>query len=157
MDIMDKIGKATTQTCRITVTKTNKMAKRAKLKMCINECKDEIQEEYKTMGQKIYEKHVREEDINIKNELEENCKRIDELSKKIENSIEHILALKNMKKCPQCYSEIMISYNFCPVCGKKQNDDKKREEKIIAKLQDEHINENNIKEAEIVKAEKSDD
>lgn len=123
MDIMDKIGKTATSTCKITVNKTSNIAKRTKLRMYINECKSEIEDVYAEIGKKVYEKHVREEDINIKDDLRRECRKIDVLSKEIENSIENILRLKDMKKCPECYSEIMSYYNFCPVCGKNQNND----------------------------------
>lgn len=151
---LDKIGKTATNTCRITVCKTNKMAQRTRLKMHINECKEQIEEIYNEIGKKIYEKHVREEDIDIKQDLEEECEKIDKLAKDIDNSIEHILLLKDMKKCPQCFSEIMIQYNFCPNCGKKQYNIKPREEKIVEKLENENIDNTNENEAEIIKEEK---
>ncbi len=154
MDIIDKIGKTATNTCRITVNKTNKIAQKTKLRMHINECKSQIEEIYNAIGKKVYEKHVREENIDIKKELKKECEKIDKLSQEIENSIEHILMLKDMKKCPKCFSEIMIYYNFCPVCGKKQNDDKPRNEQIIEKLENEDISNDNQNEAEIVEEEK---
>lgn len=154
MEFMDKIGKTASNTCRITVCKTNKIAQRTKLKMHINECKDKIEDIYNEIGKKVYEKHVREEKIDIKQDLEEECNKIDNLAKDIDNSIEHILILKDMKKCPQCFSEIMIQYNFCPNCGKKQYDTKSREEKIVERLEIEDIDSKNEKEAEIIKEEK---
>ena len=156
MDIMDKIGKTATNTCKITVNKTNKIAQKTKLRMHINECKSQIEEIYSAIGKKVYEKHVREENIDIKKELKKECEQIDKLSQEIENSIEHILMLKDMKKCPECFSEIMIYYNFCPVCGKKQNDDKPRNEQIIEKLKNEDISNDNQNEAKIVEEEKND-
>lgn len=156
MDIIDKIGKGATNTCKITVNKTNKMAQRTKLKMYINECKDSIEDIYSAIGKKVYEKYVREEDIDISNDLNKECEQINKLSKEIENSIEHILMLKDMKKCPECFSEIKIYYNFCPNCGKKQNEDKSRNEKIVEKLENEDIDKTNEEEAEIVKDEKQD-
>lgn len=120
MSCLDKSKETVINTCKITVNKTNKIAQRTRLKMYINECKNRIQDIYNSIGKKVYEKHIREEDINIKEELNYECKQIDKLSKEIENSIERILILKDMKKCPECFSEIMLQYNFCPNCGKKQ-------------------------------------
>lgn len=154
MSCLDKIGKTATNTCKVTVCKTNKMAKRAKLKMHINECKEEIEDIYNKIGKKVYEKHVREENIDIKQDLKEECRKIDRYSKEIDSSIERILMLKDMKKCPNCFSEIMIQYNFCPNCGKKQYNIKPREEKIIEQLDEADIDDTNEKEAEIVKNEK---
>lgn len=154
MDIMDKIGKTATTTCKITVNRTNKIAKKTKLKMHINDCKTQIEDIYNAIGKKVYEKHIREENIDIRNELAKECGQIDRLSKEIENSIEHILMLKDMKKCPECFSEIMIYYNYCPVCGKKQNSNKPRNEQIIEKIENIDIDDTNKTEAEIVKEEK---
>lgn len=154
MSCLDKIGKTASNTCRITVCKTNKMAQRTRLKMYINECKNQIEDIYNEIGKKVYEKHVREEDIDIKQELKEECSKIDSLAHEIDNSIEHMLLLKDMKKCPECFSEIMIQYNFCPNCGKKQYDTKSREEKIVEKIETEDIDSTNEKEAEIIKTEK---
>ncbi len=154
MSCLDKSKETVMNTCKITVNKTNKIAQRAKLKMRINEYKNKIEDIYNSIGKKVYEKHVREEDIDIEEYLEDECKRIDKLSKEIENAIEHILILKDMKKCPECFSEIMIQYNFCPNCGKKQYNTKPREEKIIEKLEDEDIDSTNEKEAQIIEEEK---
>ncbi len=156
MDIIDKIGKTATSTCKITVNKTNKIAQKTRLRMHINDCKSQIEDIYNAIGKKVYEKHVREENINIKQDLKEECEQIDRLSREIDNSIEHILILKDMKKCPQCFSEIMIQYNFCPNCGKKQNNSKSREEQIVEKLEEQDIDNTNEKEAEIIKDEKED-
>ena len=150
MSCLDKSKETVMNTCKITVNKTNKIAQRAKLKMRINEYKNKIEDIYNSIGKKVYEKHVREEDIDIEEYLEDECKRIDKLSKEIENAIEHILILKDMKKCPECFNEIMIQYNFCPNCGKKQYNTKPREEKIIEKLEDEDIDITNEKEAQII-------
>lgn len=151
---LDKIGKKASNTCRITVCKTNKIAQRTRLKMHINECKDRIEDIYNEIGKKVYEKHIREENIDINQELKDECNKIDKLAREIDNSIEHILVLKDMKKCPNCFSEIMIQYSFCPNCGKKQYDTKSREEKIVERLENQDIDNTNEKEAEIVREEK---
>lgn len=157
MDIIDKISKTASNTCKITVNKTNKIAQKTRLRMYINECKSQIEDAYCDIGKKVYEKHVREENVDIKNDLKEECEYIDKLSRQIENSIEHILILKDMKKCSQCFAEIMINYNFCPVCGKKQNNEPSREKQIIQSLEKQEIRDDNKTEAEIVKDEKQDD
>lgn len=157
MDIIDKINKTATNGCKKTVNKTNKMAQRTKLRMHINECKRQIEYAYCNIGKKVYEKHVREENIDIKKDLNEECEYIDKLSHQIENAIEHILILKNMKKCPQCFSEIMIDYNFCPICGEKQNNKLSKEKQILQTLNEQEISDDNEKETDIIKEEKQGD
>lgn len=143
MSCLDKSKETVINTCKITVNKTNKIAQRTRLKMYINECKNRIQDIYNSIGKKVYEKHIREEDINIKEELNYECKQIDKLSREIENSIERILILKDMKKCPECFSEIMLQYNFCPNCGKKQYNTKSVEVGVTDDPQkNEYLNEN---------------
>lgn len=156
MSCLDKSKETVINTCKITANKTSKIAQRTKLKMHINECKNKIEDIYSSIGKKVYEKHVREEDIDIEEDLKDECKRIDKLSKEIENSIEHILILKDMKKCPECFSEIMIQYNFCPNCGKKQHNAKSVEQQILERLEEQRIDSTNEKEAEIIKDENND-
>lgn len=59
MGFFNDLGKKTTET-------TSKIAREAKLKMKITENKGKIKDLYGEIGRKIYENHVREEDIDIK-------------------------------------------------------------------------------------------
>ncbi len=120
MGFFDNIGKKASAAYDATAEKTGKIAKEAKLKMKINENKSDINDLYKEIGKKVYEKHVREEDIEIKTELEEECTKIDVLSAEIETCLKSILELKDKKKCISCSSEIEKEDAFCPKCGKKQ-------------------------------------
>ena len=65
MEIFDKIGNMASETYKFTTEKTSKLAKEAKIKMKINENKSKIDDIYEEIGKVIYQKHVREEDINI--------------------------------------------------------------------------------------------
>ena len=58
MDFFDKLGKKASETYKATAEKTGKIAKEAKLKMKMNENKSQIDELYKEIGRKVYEKHV---------------------------------------------------------------------------------------------------
>lgn len=144
MGFFNDIGKKTTQT-------TNKIAKETKLKMKISENKGKISDIYQEIGKKIYEKHVREENIVIKEEILEECSKLDELCKEIEEAKKEILRLNKKRMCPKCYAEINIEDQFCPKCGEKQT-----EEKTILEIAEEKLEETEIKpekeeEAEIVK------
>lgn len=138
MDLFDKIGNVASETYKFTAEKTSKIAKEAKIKMKINECKSKISDLYEEIGKIVYQKHVREEDINIKEDIDEYCTQIDSLSKTIEENRMELLNLKDKKQCEQCFAEIEISSKFCPNCGAEQP-----EEKI------------EVKEAEIVEEEES--
>lgn len=123
MEFFDKIGKKASATYKVTAEKTGKIAKEAKLKMKMNENKSEIEELYKEIGKKVYEKHTREENIDIKTELEEECTKIDVLSAEIESTLKECLKLKDRKQCPNCYTEIEKTAQYCPNCGARQEED----------------------------------
>ena len=120
MDFFNKLGNMASETYKYTADKTNKLAKEAKTKMKMNEYKSEIEDIYEQIGEIVYQKHVREEDINIKEDLQEYCRKIDELSEKVKECRMDILNLKDKKQCEACYSEIEKDAKFCPKCGNEQ-------------------------------------
>lgn len=136
MNFFDQIGKKASQTYQSAAKKTGKLSKIAKLKMKMNEDKDEIEQLYQEIGKKIYEKHIREEELDITSFLEERCSDIDLLCDEIEGIRQELLKLKDKKQCPNCNSEIEKGYKFCPNCGTKQEDIvvKKKEERKEIKL-----------------------
>ena len=85
MEFFDKLGKKASEAYKVTADKTGKLAKEAKIRMKINEMKGQIKDIYVEIGKKVYEKHVREENIDIKKDLEEECTKIDVLSDEIES------------------------------------------------------------------------
>ena len=120
MDFFDKLGKKASETYKATAEKTGKIAKEAKLKMKMNENKSQIDELYKEIGRKVYEKHVIKGNINIKKDLEEECTKIDVLSAEIESYLKECLELKDLRQCSKCSSKIEKDAKFCPQCGEKQ-------------------------------------
>ena len=63
MEFFDKLGQKASEAYKVTADKTGKLAKEAKLRMKIGELKSQINDIYKEIGKKVYEKHVREENI----------------------------------------------------------------------------------------------
>ena len=126
MGFFNELGKKTTET-------TSKIAREAKLKMKISENKGKIKELYESIGKNIYENHVKEIE-DCEQRVEEDCKKIDELSTAIEEARKEILVLNNKKLCPKCFAEIEIDAVFCSKCGEKQQEEKtvfeKAEEEI---------------------------
>ena len=151
MDFFDKLGKKASEAYKVTADKTGKLAKEAKLRMKINEDKSEINNIYKEIGKKVYEKHVREENIDIKVELEEECTKLDVLSAEIETCLKSILELKEKKQCEQCHTEIDLDATFCPKCGAKQPEMEVKEVEIVdgdAKSDEDSNNVENPKQEE---------
>lgn len=157
MEFFDKIGKKASEAYKITADKTGKIAKETKIKLKMNELKTQVNELYEQIGKKVYEKHVREEDISIKKDLEEECTKIDVLSDEIESLLKQCLDLKDKKQCPKCYVEIEKDMNFCYNCGQKQTQEPAREVEVLEDLKNSEIKEDNKNEEKIVKEELKED
>lgn len=146
MGFFNDLGKKTTET-------TNKIARETKLKLKINENKGLIKDLYEKIGKKAYEKHVREENERIKDAINEECLKIDELTKEIEEARKEILTLNNKKLCKKCFAEIEKNAQFCSKCGEKQTEEETVLEKAEEKLEKADISPEKENEAEIVKEE----
>ena len=141
MGFFNELGKKTTET-------TTKIAREAKLKVKISENKSKIKDLYEEIGKKVYENHVREEYVDIKDFIKDDCLNIDNLSKEIEEARKEILVLNNKKLCTKCFAEIEVDDKFCSKCGERQTNEKTVLEKAEDKLKDEKITPDNKKESE---------
>lgn len=150
MEFFDKLGKKASEAYKVTADKTGKIAKETKLKFKIGELRTQINHIYEEIGKKVYEKHVREEEICIKKDLEEQCTKIDVLSDEIDSLLKECLALKDKKQCQKCYKEIEKEDKFCPNCGEKQTDELAKEVEIIEKLENTEVSEEKEMEKQIV-------
>lgn len=157
MEFFDKLGKKASEAYKMTADKTGKIAKETKLKLKMNELKSQVNDIYEEIGRKVYEKHTREENISIKNDLESECTRIDVLSDEINELLQECLNLKDKKQCPKCYKEIEVEDKFCPNCGAKQTEEQAKEVEILEKLEDSEVEEDNETEKEIVEEELEND
>ena len=153
MEFFNKIGKKASEAYKMTADKTGKIAKETKIKLKITELKTQIDDVYEEIGKKVYEKHIREEDISIEQELEEKCTKIDVLSDEIDTLLKQCLELKDKKQCPKCYAEIEKEVKYCPNCGKKQTAKPSLEEEKLEGVENTDVKEENEKEKEIVKEE----
>ena len=122
MEFFNKISEKASTAYKVTAAKTGKLAKEAKLKLKMSNLKSQINDIYLHIGAKIYEKHLLKEDINIKNDLEEECTKIDILTNQIEEILNECLELNNKKQCLKCFAKIDKDCKFCPECGTKQED-----------------------------------
>lgn len=149
MEFFDKLGKKASEAYKITADKTGKIAKETKMKFKIGELKNQINDIYEEIGKKVYEKHVEKEEISIKQDLEEQCTKIDVLADEIEGLLKECLELKDKKQCPKCYKEIEKDVKFCPNCGAKQEQVEAKEVEILenvetTKVEDDEQIENQI-------------
>lgn len=93
MDIFEKIGDAANKTYKYTAEKTSKIAKETKLKMQINEYKGDIKDLYIEIGENVYEKYVKNEQLDT-SDLQAKCEMIDDFSNKIVQCKDEILKKK---------------------------------------------------------------
>lgn len=127
MEIFEKIGDAASKTYKMTAEKTSKIAKETKIKMQISEHKKDIKDIYIEIGETVYEKFVRDEDLDL-DALKQSCEEIQVLTDKIVKCKDEILKLKEKKQCKNCYEEIEIAANYCPNCGFEQENEVAQEE-----------------------------
>ena len=128
MEFFDKLGKKASEAYKVTADKTGKIAKEAKLKMKMADLKGQANDIYMEIGKKVYEKHVKEETLDIKKELEEECTKLDVISDEIDSILKECIDLKDKKVCQKRYSQIEKNMKFCPECGAKQEETEKNED-----------------------------
>lgn len=142
MEFFDKLTKKASETYKGAAEKTGKIAKEAKLKLKISDNKSKINDIYEEIGKKVYQKHASNEDLCIKQDLEEECARIDELSAEIEGYHKEILELSNEKACTNCGEHMSKDAKFCPKCGTEQPEIKEEPAKEVEVLAEEQDTEN---------------
>lgn len=153
MDFFDKLGKKASEAYKVTAEKTSKLTKEAKLKMKNSENKSAIDDLYKEIGKKVYQKYISKENIDIRKELEEECTKIDVLAAEIEANLNECLELKDKVKCEKCSTLVDKNFNFCPECGAKMENAevvKENEKENVQKAKDVEIleDENELKKKE---------
>lgn len=135
MDFWDKLTKKASETYKGASEKTNKIARETKLKLKMNENKSKINDLYEEIGKKVYQKHVANQElINVKEDIHEECEKIDALANEIEECEKEIWELKDNKQCPNCKSKISKDDTFCPNCGTKQEDEEVLEVEVVEEV-----------------------
>ena len=146
MDFWDKLTKKASETYKGASEKTSKIARETKLKMKMNENKSKINDLYEEIGKKVYQKHVANEEVNVKEDIKEECEKIDVLSHEIEECQKEIWDLSDNKQCPNCKSKISKDDTFCPNCGTKQEEEKVHEVEVVEEVKEEDIKEEPVEE-----------
>lgn len=146
MGFLNNIGKKGAET-------TTRIAKEGKLRLKINENKSKIKDLYQEIGKKVYEKHIREEDINLKEYLQNELANLDDLSKEIENARMEILRLNQKKLCNNCFEQIPKNAVFCPKCGEKQAEVETIKKEALETIKEVEIAEENQEKAERIEQE----
>ena len=157
MEFFDKLGKKASEAYKVTADKTGKIAKEAKLKMKMADLKGQANDIYMEIGKKVYEKHVKEETLDIKKELEEECTKLDVISDEIDSILKECIDLKDKKVCQKCYSQIEKNMKFCPECGAKQEETEKNEDVKQVEVVEETEKNEDVKQVEVVEETNNDE
>lgn len=140
MAFFDKLGKKASEAYKITADKTGKLAKETKIKFKMGDLKSQINDIYQEIGKIVYEKHVKKEEIS-RNELEEQCTKIDVLSDEIEDLQKETLELRDKKLCTNCFKEIEKNAKFCPSCGAVQEEEEAKEVEVLEDVETNEVEE----------------
>lgn len=131
MEFFEKLGKKASETFNSAGEKANKIASDTKLKFKINDCKSKIEDLYKDIGKKVYQKYVLDGNIDIQDEIEEQLTKISEYTDQIEGFEKERLELSDMKQCVNCKNKIEKKAKFCPECGVEQPEEPVQEPEIL--------------------------
>lgn len=139
MEFFNKIGKKASEAYKVTADKTSKIAKETKLRMQVTDLRGQATDVYKEIGEAIYKRHQENNKTGITPDLEEKCKKLDEINAQIDSNLQECLKLKDKRVCPKCLTEVDRNALFCPKCGEK-----------LEPIVDEEPEEEPAKEAEVV-------
>lgn len=119
MDFFNKLGKKASQTYQATKEKATNISDELKLRGKISEQKDKIEKLFKEIGETVYNEVKDEKDVS-REAIVEKCDEISKAKDEISKLESEILAVKKMKKCTNCGTELDIKAEFCSKCGKEQ-------------------------------------
>ena len=131
MDFFEKFGKKASETFNSAAEKTNKIATDTKLKLKINDCKGKINDLYREIGKKVYEKYVLDGNFDIQDQVTEQLTKISEYAGQIEEFEKQRLELADMKQCVNCKNKIERNAKFCPECGVEQPEEPVHDAEIV--------------------------
>ena len=140
MDFLKKLGKKATETYQVTKEKASNLSEEIKIKSKIGDYKDKIKEKYNEIGKEVYNQIKDGNDVS-KDSIISKCDEITIAKNEISKLEEQLLAIKKVRKCSECGTEIPIDSDFCSKCGKKQPKVEKVEIKEEPK---------DVKEAEVI-------
>lgn len=118
MGFFDQLSKKASDTMQSAKDKTNKISAEMKLKSKFSDKKDRINVLYSEIGKEIYSNYLK--GINENTEvITEKVKEIVNINEELTEINKELLALKGVRVCPSCGSQIPVGSEFCPKCGNK--------------------------------------
>lgn len=135
-----KVGETASETYKSVADKSSKLIEEAKLRSTVSDKEEQLDKEFKTIGEGIYNLYRDGKDVD--KSFAKNYKKIDKLNQEIEDLNTKILYIKDLRKCSNCGAIIKIDSEYCQNCGQKQKkikikteqkdtNDKKQEENKV--------------------------
>lgn len=119
MDFFNKLGKKASQTYQATKEKATNLSDELKLRGKISEKKEKMEKLYKEIGEIVFNE-VKDGKDASRDVILPKCDEISKIKDEISKLEAEILAVKKIKKCTNCGTEIDINAEFCSKCGKEQ-------------------------------------
>lgn len=119
MEFFNKLGKKASQTYQATKEKATNLSDELKLKGKISEKKEKMEKLYKEIGEIVFNE-VKDGKDASRDVILPKCDEISKIKDEISKLEAEILAVKKMKKCTNCGTEMDINAEFCSKCGKEQ-------------------------------------
>jgi len=141
MDFMDKVaelskkvGEGTEKAYKAVADKSGKIIKETQMRVKANDKESDIEMMYYEMGKTVYDMYKNGEEVG--DSFKKTCKKIDKLTKEINEMETHMLYLRNLRKCAKCGETIELENKYCPKCGDKQKAVKIKEEKVEDEIEE---------------------
>lgn len=120
MSNFENFTKRVAETAKAAVRKSGDIVEVTKLNLNIGTEEDKIKKLYVDMGRMVYELYLNGDEVS--SVLVDNCEKVGNHEKAIQELRQKILQLKNMKACQECGSEIEMDFEYCPRCGGRQEE-----------------------------------
>lgn len=119
MDFFNKLGKKAEETYQAAKEKTTNLSEELKVKGKISDEKEKIEKLYAEIGKFVYDELKEGRDAS-REEVNNKCEEIRKSEDEIGKLNDKLRALKGLKLCPNCQTEMDIKAEYCPKCGKEQ-------------------------------------
>ncbi len=121
MAFWDELTKSAKDAAAFTKKKTEELTNLAKLKLSLHGETSKLDKCFSEIGELYYDFQRNEQDHAA--EIAALLLEADELNSKIADLKAQLASLQNDVICTKCGEQIPVEASFCPICGKKQDEE----------------------------------
>ncbi len=126
MAFWEDLQKGVTDAASFTAKKTSELTGIAKLKYAIHTCEQKLDKCFAEIGRLFYESQ--KEGTDHASEIATLIMQVEKLTSDLAINNAELMKLRKAVTCDSCGAEIAKECIFCPVCGKKMDEDETIEE-----------------------------